>query len=227
MKTERLTLNKLIIICVILILANSISVAQKFEQIEGKTSLALSGFSLKSPSGDDWEYLASKDKKTVWFRDESFNFLTGEENKTYIRVFADSVTVPENKSEQEFADDYLANQYNKIIDQTKKSLAENDIDDVNVDNERKFDTVIAAKKFYSKAYSLDYSVSILNKGYSDNLLFVYLPENFKESHSVFVFDISGSYNQPNIIFNINSSDLKPIYRMIKSFKIDNNTGVRK
>jgi hypothetical protein len=192
----------------------NINVAQNFKSIEGKTTVKLNGFSVKSPSGDDWEFDISNDKNIAHFADDSFNFLTGESNSTFITVYRDTFLIITEKTEKEDAANYL-NAELKIIKKHTKTSSE----DVKIDTVSMFDTTIAGKKYYAMAYSTTNKISFLNEYYTDNLLFIHFPENYKTTGLFYGFLISCAYNQP-LIFDINSSDLTPIYKMIKNWQID-------
>jgi len=65
-----------ILALVIIFSALDISIAQKEKSIQGNTIIELNGFSVVSPSGDDWKYFITPDKNTVQFMFEYSNIQT-------------------------------------------------------------------------------------------------------------------------------------------------------
>jgi hypothetical protein len=190
--------------------ACSVSFAQKPKSIEPNTLVKLDGFTILSPPGDDWEYVLQNNRIEVLFINESSNILTGSGNSTIISVYKDSLFVPAEKGEKEYADGFLDENINDF-----KKIG---LEELKIKSSRKFDTTIAGRKLYAIAYTSTYSIRN-SKQYLDDIFFLCFPDDFKTSRVFFGFNISSSYNQPLGFFNINSAELKPIFSVMKSFKM--------
>lgn len=209
MKTLRFILPFVSAVMLIFFSECSTAIAQKAKSIEPNTLIKLDGFTITSPSGDDWEYAKHKSHREVYLYNESSNILTGSATSTVISVYKDSLITPADKEEKEYADAYL--------DKNVSDFKHAGLTGAKIKSTRKFDTTIAGRKFYAIAYNASYRIENLQL-YLDDVFFLYFPEDFKASKIFFGFNISCSYNQPLGILDINSSDLKPIFGIVKSFK---------
>lgn len=210
MKTLRLILPVISAVLLIIFSESSTVFAQKIKSIEPNTLIKLDGFSITSPSGDDWEYTLHKSRKEVYLYYESSNILTGSATSTIVSVYKDSLITPAEKEVKEYADAYL--------DKNVSDFKHSGVAGVRIKSTRKSDTTITGRKFYAIAYNASYRIENLQL-YLDDVFFLYFPDDFEESRIFFGFNISCSYNQPLGIFNINSSDLKPVFGILKSFKM--------
>lgn len=109
---KKLIYNFLVMIIVMIFTALNQSFAQKAKSINGNTTLELNRFSVVSPPGDDWKYFITPDKNIVQFIYESSDLLTGKENSTFAVVLKDSVLTAIDKSENEYADEFLEENLN-------------------------------------------------------------------------------------------------------------------
>lgn len=213
MKTRSNVLTRVLIAMAIAIAPLSISFAQKMKSIEPNTPVKLNGFTVTSPSDDDWEYAVAKDKRTVNFMLESSNILTGSTNKTFISVFKDSILIEAQTSEKQLAE--------KLLEEDLNGFRNAGFEKITVNGKRHFDTTVAGRMYYGIVYSGKYTLPDWHVWtYYDNISFIFFPSDSTSSRQYFGFNISSSYNQPLGMISINSSELKPIFSILKSFRSD-------
>lgn len=210
MKKLSYILTGLMIIVIMIMTAFSISSAQITKSIKGNTTLELNRFSVNSPSGDDWEYFITPDKNIVQFIYESSDFLSGKENSTFAVVLKDSVFTKIDKSEKEYADEFLEENLNGFISNEY----------MNIIRSRKFDTSIAGRYLFAVSSAADDHDFAVPPTYADILFFIFFPDDFKTTRTFYRFQIAGYYNLPLGKKNSNESDLKPIYSIVKSFRME-------
>ena len=210
MKKLAYKLPDLLMTLVIIFSAFSVSIAQKAKSIKGNTTLELAGYSVVSPSGDDWKYFIIPDRNTVQFMYESSNFLNGKENSTFVVVFKDSLLSEIDKSEREYADEFLKENLNGFKSQ----------EHMNVKRSKNFDTTIAGRNFYAMSSSADDLGIAIPCTYADNLFFIHFPDDFKTTKTFYQFVITGYYNLPLGKKNSNESDLKPVFSIMRSFRTE-------
>ena len=210
MKKLTYNLSHLIMIIVMIFATLNISFAQKAKSINGNTTLELNRFSVVSPPGDDWKYFVTPDKNIVQFIYESSDFLTGKENSTFAAVLRDSVLTAIDKSEKEYSDEILEENLNGFKSQ----------EHMNIIRSRKFDTSIAGRYLFAMSSAASDHDIVIPATYADILLFIYFPDDFKTTRTFYQFLITGYYNLPLGKKNSNESDLKPIYSIVKSFRME-------
>lgn len=209
MKNLKNILKILLIIQIIIFSINNVSFAQKSKSIEENTLLKLNGYTIVSPSGDDWEYFITPDKNQVQFSNESSSFLTGKENLSIIIILKDTLFNEIHKTEKEYADEFLEENLNDFqsLDRFMK-----------VNRSRRFDTTIAGNTYYALSFSANNYKNVIPPTYSDILCFMYFPDDFNTGRIFYQFNIISYYNLPLGKKNSNSSDLKPIFSIMKSIK---------
>lgn len=217
MKDLSFKLHVLTAILVMILTALNMSFAQNQKEIKGNSTIELNGYSLVSPSGDDWKYFITPDKNTVQFMCESSNILTGKENSTLLVVLKDSLYKETDKSERELADKFLEENLNGFKSQEEY---------MKIRNSRKCDTTIQGRKYFALFSSADDHDFVILSTYADNAFFIYFPDDFKTTRTFYQYVITSYYNLPTGNRNSNRSDLKPIFSTLKSLKYDE-TAVQK
>lgn len=218
MKKLTIKQTELLMILVFILSMLNVSFAQKSKSIKGNSTVELNRYSVVSPSGDDWKYFTTPDMNTVQFICKSSNFLSGKENSTFAVVIKDSLLGEIVKSEREYADEFLEENLNGF-----KSYEAN----MKIKRNRKFDTTVAGRNYFSMYSSADDHDYAIPSTYADNLFFIYFPDDFKTSRIFYQFLISSYYNLPTGNKKSNESDLKPVFSLMKSFKVKESVDLNK
>ncbi|MBK6506875.1 MAG: hypothetical protein IPG02_14700 [Ignavibacteria bacterium] len=213
MKKKLKIFSNLILMLAIFVAVCSVSFAQKTKSIEPNTLVKLNGFTVTSPSDDDWEYVISKDKGTVNFILESSNILTGSVNKTFISVFKDSILIETESSRKQLAEN--------LLEEDLRAFKNAGFENLKMNGKRHFDTTIAGRRYYGIIFSCKFTLPDWHVWtYYESVSFIFFPGDSTSVKQYFGFNISSSYNQPLGVIKTNSAELKPIFSLMKSFKYD-------
>ena len=174
--------------------------------------IELNGYSVNAPPGNKWGMDIDAERKTVTL------FLVKRHSRagqvlgfTLIQVFRQTIAAPEmlKMREAEIADLFRA-QEERLMGEA--GVAITDI--------KKETTARAGKSFYALTYKADklrYR-NLLIEGVtvvSDNVLLLYFPPDFQQTHDLYGFLIDDAYRPASLATSTDISQIDPVIRSLK------------